>query len=809
MKNFLLLFSITLLTLGCDVDTQTKETLPQLVKPSADVVATVKLSNPSEFERNDELVWLPLERLGTLEAPLSVWLESDEVPSQLVDGDGDGNIDHLVALVDLAAAEKMVLAVKAQPSNMSLASRTQAEISIKQGGAWQEKKYIGGQFVNVDKLIAPIEHTDHSEYIRYEGPGIESDKVGYRIYLDWRNGFDIFGKSQPALALQKVGLDGFESYHHAADWGLDILKVGESLGMGGFGYWHGDRVERVAHADSRAVTILQNGPLVSSFAIDYGAWAVADKRVDLRAVFTMQAGSRLVHVQLQANEPIEPLAIGLGKAPETVFLSSDDNLTGHAYAHVGTWGKQSLAGDNLGMGLLFKQGLRTDQTEDAHNWVSVMKSPSGTLDYYFLAAWSGEPDGIKTEQGFKTLLEREAEKLTLKLRVSIDSQLSASLRLDQPSAESVLDIAERMADTEYRTKAKDLRNGGWDPERDRPARWEYTTGLLMQAFDDLSRAGADPKFSALAEQTISSFIDEQGNISSYRKDVFNIDDINAGKMLLRLYQRTGEEKYKLAAGLLRDQLSHHPKTTNGAFWHKQRYPFQLWLDGVYMGMPFLAEYSKQFEQGESFAEAVHEFEVAKEKLSAPSGLLFHAWDEKAVQNWADPETGLSKYHWSRGMGWYAMALVDVLEILPEDQRELRAILQQQLTELAVVLVRYQDESGVWYQITDMPNATGNYLEASASSMFVYALAKGINLGLLPETYKVAMMDGYRGIVREFVSLDPDGDVHLNGICQVAGLGFGRDGSYHYYQSEPIVADDIKGMAPFLMASVQISKLLSR
>ncbi|WP_390592137.1 DUF4861 family protein [Simiduia litorea] len=808
MKNFLLLFSLTLLILGCDVKTPSKQVASQSAV-LADVVATVTISNPSEFERKDELMWLPLERLGVLKAPLSVWLKDEELPSQLVDGDGNGSIDHLVALVDLAAAEKMILVVKAQPSTLSIDSRTQAEISIKQGGAWQENKYIGGQFVNVDKLIAPKQHTDHSEYIRYEGPGIESDKVGYRIYLDWRNGFDVFGKSRPALALHKVGLDGFESYHHPADWGLDILKVGESLGMGGFGYWHGDKVERVASVDSRAVSILQNGPLVSSFAIDYGAWSVAGKRVNLRAVFTMQAGSRLVHVQLQADEAIEPLAIGLGKAPETVLLSGGDDLTGHAYTYLGTWGKQSLAGDDLGLGLVFKRGLRTDQTEDAHNWVSVMKSPSGTLDYYFLAAWSGEPDGIKTEQNFNTLLEREAEKLTLKLRIFIDSQLSATLRVDQPSAASVRILAERLADTEYRTKAKALRNGGWDPERDRPARWEYTTGLLMQAFDDLSGAGADPKFAALAEQIIGSFIDEQGNIASYRKDVFNIDDINNGKMLLRLYQRTGIEKYRLAADILRDQLSHHPKTSNGAFWHKQRYPYQLWLDGVYMGMPFLAEYSKQFEQGESFAQAVHEFEVAKEKLSAPNGLLFHAWDEKAAQNWADPKTGLSKFHWSRGMGWYAMALVDMLEILPEDQAELRAILQRQLTELAVVLVRYQDDSGVWYQITDMPDATGNYLEASGSSMFVYALAKGINLGLLPETYKVAMMNGYQGIVREFVSLDPDGDVHLNGICQVAGLGFGRDGSYRYYQSEPIVADDIKGLTPFIMASVQISKLLSR
>lgn len=770
-------------------------------------IAEVVVNNAQAVARDSEIILLDFERLGVTRGPLSAWYQGVELPSQLVDRDADGRPDALAVQIDLAAADKFTFSVAAKESQLSLAALTQAEISRKQGGQWQGKRYQGGEFVNVPRLKLPPQYTDHSEYIRYEGPGIESDRIGYRIYLDWRNGFDIFGKRESGLVLQQVGLDGYESYHHMADWGMDLLKVGQSLGMGGFGYWDGENVIPVAHTSSREAIIIDNGPLLSSFVIDYGTWQLEGKSTQLRAQFTMVAGSPLVQVKLQLSEPLNPMVIGLVKADGVPLVQGDDDITGHAYTSVSTWGKQSLAGDDLGMMLLFKNALRNQQTEDDKSWLSVMRAPSGQLEYYFGAIWSGGPAGISDKGAFERAVAGWSDRLTFAPRIDIVHADNPVVSVDRLTADAVVSLARDMAETELRTKAWPLRHGGWDPERDRPAKWEYTTGLLAQAFDDLAQAGLGQAYAAAGADLVGSFVRPDGKLHTYKLESYNIDNINAGKMLLRLYQQTGEQRFASAAAELRKQLASHPKTSNGAFWHKQKYPGQLWLDGVYMGMPFLAQYSLMFEQGASLDEAVHEFDVVNEKLKAANGLLHHAWDEKRAQAWADKTTGLSPEFWSRGMGWYAMALVDMLEILPADRTAERERLTAYLVDFLAAIKPHRSPAGVWYQVMDKPDAPGNYEEASASSMFVYALAKGINLGVLPDSYRADALLSYQGLVNRFVSRDPDGDVHLNNICQVAGLGFGRDGSYRYYMSEPVVADDIKGLAPFLMASVQVSHLL--
>jgi unsaturated rhamnogalacturonyl hydrolase len=232
-----------------------------------------------------------------------------------------------------------------------------------------------------------------------------------------------------------------------------------------------------------------------------------------------------------------------------------------------------------------------------------------------------------------------------------------------------------------------------------------------------------------------------------------------------------------------------------------------------MGMPFLAHYAMLFEDGaereHSLEEAVNEFVIARRHLRDDgTGLYYHAWDEKKVQDWADRETGLSPHFWSRGLGWYAMALVDVLDYIPEDKPELRKPLLDIIAELAPAVVAVQDDrSGLWYQILDKPGERGNYLESSGSSMFVYMLAKAVNKGYLPESYKNAAVKGYEGIVRDFIEFHADGSVSLTHACSVAGLGFGRDGSYRYYMSEQIVDNDPKAVGPFIMAGIQVSELL--
>lgn len=787
-----------------------------------DALAWGELANPSAFDRVDEPVFFSFRSLGLYESssqPVAVRAGDAILPGQVVDSNGDGAADGVLALVDLKAGQTVKLSVvtcdAAVQEAAAVPKRTQAEISRKTGGEWRDRKYVGGSFENVQQLTPPPEHTDHSEFIRYEGPGIESDKVGYRIYLDWRNGFDIFGKKTRDMVLQQVGQDGFESYHHMADWGMDILKVGQALGVGGYGYWNAEtgKVERVSKVDGWDAEVLENGNIRSALRIRYKGWEVAGRKVDLTARLSMTAGSRLVHANLETSEELPNLAIGIVKHPGTTLLTGDLNITGQAWTWIASWGRQSLSGENdrLGMAILFKRDDLDAQMDDGLNYIAVTEPSNNRLEYYFLAAWEHEPDGIKSEQDFVEYLNREAERLTQPPRRMLNTSLDESSKTFPLTAESALEWSRKLANSELQTTLR-YAYGGFDVMRQRPAFFEYTTGLLVQAYDDLAHAGSG-QYAQVAGQVVGSFVADDGTIHTYDESKYNIDSINSGKVVLRLYEASGQEKYKTAAGHLRRQLQNHPRTSEGAFWHKQRYPYQLWLDGVYMGMPFLAHYARLFEEGEaqekSLEEVVNEFVIARAHLrDDKTGLYYHAWDEKKAQDWADKETGLSPHFWSRGLGWYAMALVDVLDYIPEDRAELRKPLLDIIVELAPAIVAVQDrDSGLWRQILDKPGERGNYLESSGSSMFVYMLAKAVNKGYLPESYRKAAVKGYEGIVREFIEVHADGSVSLTHACSVAGLGFGRDGSYRYYMSEPIVDNDPKAVGPFIMAGIQVSELL--
>lgn len=337
------------------------------------------------------------------------------------------------------------------------------------------------------------------------------------------------------------------------------------------------------------------------------------------------------------------------------------------------------------------------------------------------------------------------------------------------------------------------------------ADWDYVTGAVLKGFEGVWRKTGDQRYFDYIKMTVDSVVNEDGTIDDYKLHENNIDEINEGRMLLFLYSETGEEKYQKAAQLLRSQLANHPRTWEGGFWHKQRYPYQMWLDGLYMGSPFYAEYGKVFNQPENFDDVVNQFVLMETHArDSSSGLLYHAWDEKKEQVWADSLTGRSRIFWGRAMGWYAMALVDVLDYLPAEHSgrpELIAILQR----LADGVAKVQDDStGVWWQVVDQPGREGNYLEASASCMFVYALAKGARLGYLDTGYRTVAEKGYQGILKTFVTENADGTISLNQICKSAGLGYGRDGSYEYYvYQEPKVANDGKGLGPFIAAILEI------
>lgn len=365
-----------------------------------------------------------------------------------------------------------------------------------------------------------------------------------------------------------------------------------------------------------------------------------------------------------------------------------------------------------------------------------------------------------------------------------------------------LSWAVRMAESEIHRRKDSLIYGKSDPK----ARWNYQTGLFLKALLDLHQQTGQQKYFSYVQTVIDSYLEDDGSIKTYKKEEYNIDKINSGKVLLSLYRSTGDEKYKKSAFLLRQQLEEQPRTSEGGFWHKKRYPWQMWLDGIYMGAPFYAQFSMMFDQAEGFDDVVNQILLIDVHTRDPETVLrYHAWDESNKQKWADPISGCSPHFWGRAMGWYAMALVDVMDFLPPTHTKYEQIIFI-IKDLSKSITAYQNEqSGLWYQVLNQGGREGNYFEASASAMFVYFLAKGIKKGYIDEAYWPLAERGYQGLLNHLIKVDQSGLVNLTQICRVAGLGGNpyRDGSYEYYISEPMVENDLKGIGPFIMASLQI------
>lgn len=344
----------------------------------------------------------------------------------------------------------------------------------------------------------------------------------------------------------------------------------------------------------------------------------------------------------------------------------------------------------------------------------------------------------------------------------------------------------------------------------KPAKWTYDMGVVLKGVEGLWLATGDGQYFKYIQQQADVFVQEDGSIKTYKPDEYNIDHINNGKILLLLYRVTLKEKYLKAAKLLRQQLQTHPRTNEGGFWHKKIYPYQMWLDGLYMAEPFYAEYAHLAKEDTAFNDIANQFIwMEKNVRDEKTGLLYHAYDESRQQQWADKTTGRSPLFWARAMGWYATALVDALDYFPEDhpkRKDLIAILNR----LVNAIQKEQDpKTGLWKDILhyDGPGKEQNYFEASASSQFVYAIAKGVRKKYLPATKLAIAKKGYTGIIKQFIAQE-DGNWVLKGTVKVSGLGGKpyRDGSFNYYMSEPVITNDPKGMGAFLLAANEMEML---
>lgn len=362
----------------------------------------------------------------------------------------------------------------------------------------------------------------------------------------------------------------------------------------------------------------------------------------------------------------------------------------------------------------------------------------------------------------------------------------------------------RMADSEMQRYPE-----SWMVDFSKKIKWNYTHGLELQAMLQVAEKSGDEKYYRYAEAYADTMVNEDGTIKTYVLEKYNIDHINPGKILFPILDKTGNPKYLKALQLLRSQMETHPRISNGGFWHKQIYPHQVWLDGLYMAAPFLAEYGKRFDEPALFDEVTLQLTTAWNDLyDENSGLLYHGWDESREQRWSDPVTGRSPHFWSRSIGWYMMAMVDVLDFLPHDHPQ-RAKVIDQLNRIATAVEKYRDpETGMWYQVTDLGEREGNYLESSGSIMFIYSWVKGAQKGYLPDTFLQKGAEAYDQFVKQFIRENEDGTISVTDVCSVAGLGGDpryRDGSFEYYISEPIRDDDPKAVGPFIMVSILLNR----
>jgi len=349
----------------------------------------------------------------------------------------------------------------------------------------------------------------------------------------------------------------------------------------------------------------------------------------------------------------------------------------------------------------------------------------------------------------------------------------------------------------------------WMLDFSKAPKWNYCHGLELQAMLQVWQKTGVLKYYDYAYEFADTMVEADGKIKTYKPEEYNIDRVNSGKFLFPIFEKTKEDRFKKALDLMRGQMKTHPRTKDGSFWHKKVYPHQVWLDGIYMASPFLAQYAQTFNEPSLYDDvALQIIDIHKYTYDPKTGLYYHGWDESRQQKWADPETGLSPNFWSRSIGWYMMAMVDALDFMPENHSKRPKIISI-LQNLSASIEKFRDsETGMWYQVTDQIGREGNYLESTGSAMFIYTWVKGAQQGYLNKSYLDKGKIAYNQFIKKFIKEKEDGTISITDCCAVAGLGgekFYRDGSFEYYINEPIRDNDPKAVSPFIMVSIMLDE----
>jgi rhamnogalacturonyl hydrolase YesR len=745
-----------------------------LVPLAAQGVA-LTLENPLAEARGTETVSLRLSDLlriaPSLEPATLVVIDAagHRVLSQLIDADGDEAPDELAFQVTLGPRE--VQTFRAQTGERP-----------------------------------PLHASDYKVYGRFvrerhDDFAFESDRVAHRMYgpdlETWKkepltsSGIDIWAKRTRRLVINDWYLT--DDYHRDNGEGADLYSVNKARGCGGLGVWQGGKLGVSRNfVNSR---VLANGPIRLIFELEYAAYDTGAGKVAETKRVTVDAGRNLNRFEshFKVESGARPTAVGIGIAKHAGGTVALDKALGLLHS----W--EPYKGDNghVGCGIVASPET-VDGSQDTELDTLLIESvpPTGPALYYAGFGWDKSGD-FKDEAAWLGYAQGFARALRTPLRISLSS---VAERSPPPLAGAgARDWARRTCDWLARQHPEGLGQT-----------WEYDNGLLLRACEALWQKTGDTAYFDYLKKSVDRLISADGSIKGYKLEDHTLDNVNSGKLLFALYAHATDskerERYGKALRLLESQLKTQPRTSDGGFWHKKIYPSQMWLDGLYMAAPFMAELAVTFSEPALFDDVVKQVLLMEQHLRDPkTGLLYHGWDESKRQRWANPATGTSAQFWGRGVGWYAMGLVDVLDFLPEKQRK-RAEVVAALQHLATAVAAVQDpERGVWWQVLDKPGAPRNYREASATAMLVYALSKGVRKGWLDAAQFGPVAErGYAGLLKEFAGIDAQGNVELRGVCKVAGLGGNpyRDGSYDYYVSTDVASNDPKGLGAFILASVE-------
>jgi rhamnogalacturonyl hydrolase YesR len=734
----------------------------------------VSIENPLPEARGPETIALKLSELVRIlptlapEKLLVVDGAGRVVLSQLVDTNGDEALDELVFQTRFGAGESKTFRVQ----------------------VGERKPFKASDF----KVYGRFVRERHDDF------AFESDKVAHRMYGQdletWAkepltsSGIDIWAKRTPRLVINDWYMT--DDYHRDNGDGADLYSVNKARGCGGLGVWEGGKL--YVSRNFVKSRVLAQGPLRLLFELSYAPYDTASGRVVETKRITLDAGRNLNRFEshFKVESGARPTTVGIGIAKHAGGSAAFEKPLGL----LTSWEPLKKGeGGNVGCGIaLSPETVEGSQDAELDTLLIANVPPTGPQVYYAGFGWdrSGDfasrEDWVEYAQGF-------ARALRAPLRVSLSS---AAERAATPAAADGT-WAKRTCDWLMARHPEGLGET-----------WEYDSGLLLRGCEQLGVKSNDARYLDYVKKSVDKLILADGSIKGYKLEDYNLDNVNSGKLLFGVLERSRDEKerarYKKALATVRGQLKAQPRTTDGGFWHKKIYPSQMWLDGLYMAAPFMAEFAATFDEPALYDDAIKQILLMEQHARDPkTGLLYHGWDESKKQRWASKTTGLSPEFWGRSVGWYAMALVDALDYLPEKHAKRSEVLAV-LNRLAAAVAAAQDkERGVWWQVMDKPGAPRNYREASASAMLVYMLEKGVRKGWLDKAvYGPVAERGYAGLLKEFAGVDQQGNVELRGVCKVAGLGGNpyRDGSYEYYVSTDIASNDPKGLGPFILASVE-------